>query len=223
MAYLNLSKGHSVAIASVGAILVGTALSTSAQAQSAISGYTTGGADMDGMQVLVEFLDGSTEEAIWGTTAANAGGAFGTDWDLTFSGSTTFGSPWTFNAGGALSVSSLTINGIPGNTAFDDGAFPSTPGSASGWAFETASGQAPDSWEYSNPLDISTGDMWGTLAMSWDNGFSGTMTFIADTDNGTVDNPLTAAHVPEPTTVLGLVGVAAAFGMSKARKRQQSS
>ena len=215
-----LCKKFSIAIASVGAIALGASFAAPVQAQTVITGFSTGGDDMDGMEVIVEFLDGTFQEAIWGTTGLNAGGAFGTDWDLTFSGSTTFGTPWTFNANNPLEVASLTINGIPGNTAFDDGNWPSTPGSSGGWSFETTSGEAPDAWQYSIPIDISTGDIWGNLSMNWLDGFTGTMQFIADTDNGSASNPITPAHVPEPGTAIALLGVAA-LGFASTRRRKQ--
>lgn len=213
-------RGCSIAIAA-GTVAFGAAFANPAQAQTVISGYTTGGDDMDGMKILVDFLDGSSEEAIWGTTGTNAGGAFGTNWGLTFSGSTTFSSSWTFSNSNSLGISALTINAIPGNTVFDDGQGVSTPGSAGGRAFSTTSGEAPDTWSYSDSIDISTGDLWGTLSMGWDDGFTGTMKFRADTDNGTIDNPVTAAAVPEPGTVTALVGIAA-LGAGATRKRKQS-
>ena len=220
-----LVKRFSIGLASTSAIILGATLAAPAQAQTVISGYTTSGADMDGMSVLVQFLDGSSEQAIWGTTGDNAGGAFGSDWDLTFSGWTTFSSPWTFSSSNPLGISSLSINAIPGNTLFDDGnSAVSTPGSAGGRAFNVKSGDGPDDWAYSNALDISTGDTWGKLSMSWDDGFSGTMTFIADTDNGTIDNPVTAADVPEPGMLAALLGVAAiGFGANKQRKQSQAA
>ncbi|MEO0534932.1 MAG: PEP-CTERM sorting domain-containing protein [Cyanobacteria bacterium P01_A01_bin.123] len=212
-------KSCSIAIAAAGAV----ALAAPVQAQTVLNGYTTGGDDMDGMRILVEFLNGTSQEAIWGTTGTNTGGAFGTDWGLTFSNSTTFGNSWTFNANNSLGISSLTIDAVPGNTVFDDGNGISTPGSAGGWAFEVTSGTGPDAWDYSNPIDISTGDLWGTLSMSWDAGFTGTMKFIADTDNGTINNPVTsvAADVPEPGTAIALLGIAA-LGAGSTRKLKQS-
>ncbi|MBE9116100.1 PEP-CTERM sorting domain-containing protein [Lusitaniella coriacea LEGE 07157] len=215
-----LTNQSSRAIVSAGAITLGVILVNPVQAQTVLSSINTGGDDMDGMRVLVEFLDGTFEEAIWGTTGVNAGGAFGTNWDLTFSGSTTFGIPWRFNATNPLKIASLTLNGAPGNTAFDDGSFPSTPGSARGQSFSVTSGQAPDTWQYSNPIDISAGDLWGTLSMNWLDGFMGTMRFVADTDNGTIRNPVTTTDVPEPVSTIALLGIAS-LGIISTRKRKQ--
>ncbi len=196
------------------------AVATPASAQTVVSGYNTGGDDMNGMQVLVNFLDGTSQSAIWGTTSPNAGGAFGTNWGLSLSGSTTFGYPWTFSASNKL-VRSLSINAIPGNTMWDKDwpTYPGTPGSANGWTFQVASGKAPDAYSYSVPIDISVGDLWGTLSMQWLNGFSGTMKFYADTDNGTISNPVTPAQpVPEPGTIAALVTVGALSAAAKRRR-----
>ena len=216
------SNKYSLAIASVGAIaLVATSFAEPVQAQTVITGFSTGGDDMDGMEVIVEFLDGTFDRAIWGTTGSHAGGAFGTGWDLTFSEWTTFGFPWTFNANNPLEVASLTINGIPGNTAFDDESWPSTAGSSGGWSFEVTSGEAPDAWQYSIPIDISEGDIWGSLSMNWLDGFTGTMQFIADTDSGSASNPITPAHIPEPGTAIALLGVATLGIATKSRRKGQ--
>lgn len=221
-------KKFAIAIASVGAIALGASFAAPVQAQTVITGFSTGGDDMDGMEVIVEFLDGTFEEVIWGTTGPDAGGAFGTDWDLTFSGWTTFGLPWTFNANNPLEVASLTINGIPGNTAFDDGSWPSTPGSSGGFSFEVTSGDAPDAWQYSIPIDISIGDVWGNISMNWLDGFTGTMQFIADTDNGSASNPIAPAYVPpaqvpEPGTAIALLGITALGVASRRRGKQDQS
>jgi hypothetical protein len=214
---------YSIAIASAGAIALGATFAAPVQAQTVLSGYTTGGGDMDGMEVVVQFLDGSFEEAIWGTRGFNAGGAFGTNWDLTFSSWTTFNYPWTLKVDNPLAITSLSINGIPGNTVFDDGSWPSTPGSADGWSFETTFGQAPDNWQYAVPIDISTGDIWGNLSMNWSDGFTGTMKFIADTDNGTISNPVTPADVPEPASILGLLMAGALGATSLKRKGKENN
>ena len=78
MAFSGLIDRTAVAIATVGALGFSTVFSASAQAQTVISAYTTGGDDMDGMVITAQFLDGTVEEAIWGTTGRNTGGAFGT-------------------------------------------------------------------------------------------------------------------------------------------------
>lgn len=161
----------------------------------------TFGDDMSGMLVTVDFLGGGSQTATWGTTASEAGGAFGTDWSLSVSGDTFF-DPWTFSNSGK-SIVSLVTQAIPGNTAFDTiysiEEPPSTPGSALGIPFTVLSGQAPDSFVYSDKIDISEGDLFGTLSLSYSGGFTGEMTYLADTDNGTSDGPVA---VPESSGML---------------------
>ncbi len=242
----------SAAIASVSAVSLSAILASSAQAQTVLSGYTTGGDDMDGMRITVEFLDGTIEEAIWGTTGTNQGGAFGTGWGLTFSGSTTYSqitpdhsitNPWQFSATSAVGIAALTIDAFAGNAMFDIYAFydtegnalPQTVGSADGWGFDVHSGDGPDSYEYFNPIDISQGDLFGSLTMSWEEGFSGLLEFLADTDSGTASNPATiaattaadtgaadGADIPEPSTTLALLG-AVALGAKAVRQRKTTA
>ncbi len=198
-----------------------------------LTGYETYGSTMSGMQVTVDYLNGTSQTETWGTTNSRqeAGGAFGSGWSLAEAGDTYggYGNPWIFTSNGP-SISSLTINAIPGNTVFDavEGA-EITPGSADGWAFEVVSGQAPDGYPffwnlhsydagndygttpyplpvsnpapYSVPIDISQGDLFGTLSVSWSKGFTGVLQFLADTDSGTTYDPVRAAPAPVPVPV----------------------
>ena len=242
MGYSSLVGRTAVAISSVSTLGLSVIFASSAQAQTVISGYTTGGDDMDGMIITVQFLDGTIEEAVWSTTGSHTGGAFGSGWGLTFSGSTTYSqitpdysvtNPWMFSATAETGIASLTIDAFAGNTMFDiyalydlEGNFlPQTSGSADGWGFDVHSGEGPDRYEYFNPIDISQGDLFGSLTMSWEDGFIGTMEFLADTDSGTVTNPVTLAEstdVPEPSTTLALLG-AIALSAKTVRKRTVTS
>ncbi len=128
-------------------------------------------------------------------------------------------------------IRSLTINAIPGNTVFDAIAYnpnadPNkfneiTPGSADGWPFTVSSGQAPDGYPfyttshtypnitlplpdptpYSVPIDISRGDLFGDLSLSWSSGFTGNLRFGADTDSGTASDPVKSAAPPPPPNI----------------------
>lgn len=223
MSTLSLLKKLSVTTAGlgVGAIAL-TAFVAPVQATT-LTGFTTTGSMMSGMEVTVNFLGGGSQTSIWGTTGSNAGGAFGNNWSLTQTGNT-FGGLWTFvNAGSSL-ISSLIINAVPGNTVFDRTFNSSgTPGSASGWDFQVSSGQGPSSFNYSAPIDISVGDLFGTLAVNWNSGFAGTMSFIADTDNGTANDPVTVARsVPEPASTLSLLALGA-LSLGSMRNRKQTA
>ncbi|MCP4277640.1 MAG: PEP-CTERM sorting domain-containing protein [Gammaproteobacteria bacterium] len=185
------------------------------------------GADMSGMAVTATFADGSTETAIWATTSTNgaipfgegyAGAATGTGWSLAQQGFTLGnftggpgGSPlgvWTFNsAAGALAIASVEINAIIAGIVFDVKEAVFTPGSGVGREFlADTSSTVPSSYSYGSL--ISSPDLYGTLSMSWDNGFAAgsTLRFMADTDK-----------IPEPPTVLlmtlGLLGLV--FGAKK--------
>lgn len=196
-------------------IALGTIVAAPSYAATLVDLDPTFGNDMAGMLVTVDFLDGGSQTATWVVTGSDSGGAFGTDWSLTQSGDT-FIDPWTFSNSGPRIVS-FAINGIPANTAFDTiyalEEPPSTPGSALGTPFTVLSGQAPDSFAYSNEIDISEGDLFGTLALNYSDGFTGTITYRGDTDN---------LIIPEPSSVWGLLAVGA-FGAGSLLKRRHKS
>lgn len=160
-----------------------------------LTGFATEGDMMQGMRVTASFLNGASESLLWTATSGNSGGVFGTGWSLTQAGNT-FGYPWTFSNAG-LGISSLAIDAIPGNTVFDT--YPllngplQTDGSAEGWSFEVIAGSSPNSFAYADPIDISRGDLFGTLSLYWATGFAGTMQFIADTDSGSASDPVQPA------------------------------
>ncbi|MBD1930482.1 MULTISPECIES: PKD domain-containing protein [Cyanophyceae] len=205
---MNISfRNLATAIVGASFIVIGTT-ATPSQATT-LTGFKTTGNMMSGMQVKVGFLDGSYEIATWGATSSNSGGAFGTGWSLTQRGDTygyssdnnAYG--WTFSYSGGNSLNSLLIDAISGNAVFDrirsrDSEY--TPNSADGWNFEVLSGKRPDNHAYSVPIDISRGDLFGRLAMVWNSGFNGTMTFIADTDSGTTNDPVKPLEPAPPIT-----------------------
>lgn len=207
----------------LGAIATGTAIALCAAIAPAqattLTGFTTTGAQMGGMNVTVNFLNGTSESAIWSGASE---GAFGSDWSLSQSGNT-FNNPWSFDYSGLGSIASLIIDAIPGNTVFDIGTNPSTPGSAAGRQFSVQSGLNPSSFEYSVPIDISTGDLFGSLSLFWDGGFtaSNSLRFLADTDRGSIDDPVTPRDVPEPTALLGLLAIGM-WGSRSALKNKMS-
>jgi len=190
-------KNQSTRLVGATFILLGAAVAPS-QATT-LSGYSTYGSDMVGMRVTASFLDGTSQSLIWSATGSGAGGVFGTGWSLTEAGNTY---PQTSNLSDARwvlsnygqSITSLVIDAIPGNTVFDNvsglGGPLDTPGSAEGWNFQPVLGLAPTSYAYSDPIDISYGDLFGRLSLYWGSGFTGMMQFIADTDSGTSSNPV---------------------------------
>lgn len=224
-------KKISAVVVGATAIAVGTAAAPS-QATT-LTGFATYGDMMAGMNVTVNFLDGGSETAIWAATSdptnlydANSGGAFGNNWSLTQAGNT-FGSPWTFSNLGK-SIASLAINAIPGNTVFntdlydDNGYLIFTPDSGGGWTFQALSGvNAPSSFTYSVPIDISIGDLFGNLSLKWNSGFNGQMQFIADTDSGSAIDPVAPQSVPEPTYTLSLLSLGVLGVISRRQRKPQ--
>ncbi len=185
-----LFKNHSTRIFGVTLSLLGTAVAPS-QATT-LTGFSTYGNMMSGMQVTANFLDGTFQRSTWGGRGDRSGGAIGSGWSLTQSDNT-YESPWTFRNSGQ-GITSLIIDAIPGNTVFDtypflDGPL-QTPNSAEGWEFQTTSGQRPTSYAYTDPIDISRGDLFGKLSLYWNNGFAGVMQFRTDTDSGSGRDPV---------------------------------
>lgn len=169
-------------------ILLGTTAAPS-QAKTKLTGFSTYGNMMSGMRVTAGFWDGSSQSIFWGATNDDSGGVFGSNWSLTESGNS-FDSPWIFSNYGQ-GITTLVIDAIPGNTVFDNIRKEEvTLDSADGWGFETLSGQSPDFFTYSDPIDISEGDLFGRLSLYWTSGFAGMMEFRADTDSGSESNPV---------------------------------
>lgn len=208
------------AIATGGAIALLAAIAAPSAKATTLTGFQTNGAQMGGMNVTVNFLGGTSDSAIWSPTGGVSGAASGSDWSLSQSGDT-FSDPWSFSYSGLGTITSLIIDAVPGNTVFDIGTNPSTPGSAGGREFDFQSGLNPSSFEYSVPIDISTGDLFGTLSLFWDGGFTAnnSLQFRADTDSGSPDDPVTPRDVPEPTALLGLLAIGMWGGRSALKNK----
>ncbi|MCO7225809.1 PEP-CTERM sorting domain-containing protein [Pleionea sp. CnH1-48] len=194
---------------------------------SGVDTYTTSGDDMNGMQITVQFSNGSSETVSFdsGVDGDNFGSATGSDWTLSFSGGSTFSSNWDFNNATTLDVAALIIDGRPGDTLFDYlYTFDSTPDSARGGPgnpsgpthVSSSQNNLSAHFGYSNQVSLNDtfyGDLYTTLTVSFGNYLTSgnTFTFRTDTDNVKVVGDITP--VPTPGTLaifaLGLLGLAA--------------
>ncbi|MFN0184789.1 MAG: PEP-CTERM sorting domain-containing protein [Aquabacterium sp.] len=182
----------------------------------ALTGFSTTGSDMAGIRVTAYFSNSTSQTAIWSDQGGGYGGAFGAGWGLTLDGDS-FTSPWTlYNDANALMVR-LVVDGKLGRTAFDMISDPElSPGSARGKAFTDAdldgAGVRFVDVLYLDRLVVGGvfyEDLYTRMDLRFEgDGLLGQLTFLADTDNASVD---IRPGIPEPSTYallgLGLAGV----------------
>ena len=182
----------------------------------ALTGYATTGGMMGGMTLTANFSSGGPETVTWVDLTSTAGKAVGTGWALCQSGDT-FSSNWRLAVNSSTSLTSLVIDGGPGDTVFDRtfGGAVGTPGSALGKDFSMAnsSGLAIKA-TYRNQVAVTGNSPVGDLFRHLEIDFTTipltnrTICFLADTDNSKGD----IEPVPEPSTLaiwslLGLCGI----------------
>jgi len=158
----------------------------------AVANFATTGALMSGMEVTLDFMDGSSETATWTTTGPAAGAAAGSGWSLSLDGDS-FSETWQADFGD-LVVLSMTLDGRPGLTLFDlaFGDDAGTPGSEAGADFAS---DLPDDAAivatYSRQVAVNgvapVGDLWSVLTVDFSGLFAGQpfgeFGFALDTDN----------------------------------------
>lgn len=218
------------------ATALGTGSAAFAETTTVLTNATTTGDMMEGMEIIVNFFDGTSQTSFWERTSPDGGGAFGSGWSLTQSGNTYFES-WLFVNNSNTAVADLIINAYTGNTVFDiiNGSTV-TPRSGGGFPFTVTSGVAPSNHEYSVPIDISEGDLFGRLIISWYEGFTGDLGFRADTDSAVqvvlrdgsvppIPSPPNSSTepVPEPSTIIGSIGAIGLVRFLKQKTKRQSA
>lgn len=203
----------------------------------ALTGYATTGAMMDGMKVQVFFI-GSETAATWAATGTGTGAASGTGWSLAESGDT-YRDPWTSTGNDGIwtltntsapAIYRILIDAGLGNTVFDttspdDPAY-GTPGSARGLTFNVVG---------ANPYDIvatyrdevaltgsaPVGDLYRYLDIVFTNtggfGSGRSLGFIADTDNILFPGDFTPVPLPPSVLLLGS-GLLGLVGWRRFRK-----
>jgi hypothetical protein len=191
----------------------------------ALTGFATTGADMDLMSVTANFSGGGSETLAWADIDSDSGGVSGTGWALRADGDTFALGAWALTSSGA-SISSIFIDGGPGNTIFDRtfGGSSGTAGSGFGRDFAVVSGGDPFdiTVTYSDIIGLTgvapVGDLFRKLTIDFTTRgiafVDSRLVYSQDTDNadtgGDGINP-----VPEPATLVlcgfGIVGVVGGF------------
>lgn len=153
------------------------------------------GSDMQGMQVTTCFVTDICETISWNGAVNSAidGEAVGSNWKLSVTANT-FSAPFTFQTlNGDAQVTSISLNGRPGNTVFDVIAGDHlSPGSEDGEPFFLVSSSTTDLRDYLNinytdrlsVADVFYGDLYTVMNIDFSGQtFNGTFSFYTDTDS----------------------------------------
>ncbi|TCV82333.1 PEP-CTERM sorting domain-containing protein [Sulfurirhabdus autotrophica] len=174
-----------------------------------LTGFSTDGAMMDGMQVTATFSGGLTQTVSWADTGPTSGGVTGSGWGLSLTGDS-FAGLWNFVFSPTAQLGAITqliLNGNTGFTVFDRSLpAPGTNGSANGHDLSFTDSTINALVTFSDQVALTgaapVGDLWHVVTVDFTDGLRGDFAFVQDTDN---DSRITN-RVPEPT-VLGLFGI----------------
>ncbi|WP_300035971.1 hypothetical protein [uncultured Roseobacter sp.] len=199
------------------------------QSTTGLTGYTTGGADMDGMVVTAGFRSGATRRAVFATTGTRAGAAKGEGFALGFSGLSTFSAPFELSVSRGV-LTSLRIDALAGDTVFDTASGNTgTPGSANGTGFRLrGTVDGPVSVLFTDILALENetpaGDLYGTLRIGFERLAGGglqsgsTFSFVQDTDNLTTPAAPVVTSVPLPSGMPLVLSGLVALGYLRHRR-----
>lgn len=224
----NLPRKILTSTASITALCLVPMGSANAATITGVTGFATYGDEMNGMEVTINFQDGSSSNALWGATGFQSGAASSSGWTLSHTGYTGI-DPWTFTNNSGLTISSLFINAIAGSTVFDvDTTFEVTPNSSTGVPFTLISGDAP-AVEYDNIVNVvgapPAGDLYAWMTLRWANGLASnsSIIFSLDTDKAIAVVDPNPRPVPVPSIFGGAFLASVGLGSSMLKKRKSLS
>ncbi|MEO8310411.1 MAG: PEP-CTERM sorting domain-containing protein [Caldimonas sp.] len=190
-----------------------------------LTGFSTTGADMTGLNVTATFSNGFSQSLAWGTTGPSAGGVFGTGWSLTLNGDS-FNTNWLFDFTTIQAqLTRLVLDGSSGLTILDR-TLPNTgtPGSSQGldFAFAAGCGGCAATATYGGLTSIgaaaAVGDLFQKVTVDFTGGTGPRVdwSFVQDTDNDSRFVP----GIPEPETYALMLGGLGLVSWVARRRRQ---
>ena len=196
------------------------------QNTTALTGFATTGADMDGMSLGITYGDGSTTTATWGDTGISSGQASWGEGEgsLALIGDS-FSSAWNLIA--QTGITSILLDAGLGDSLFDTtfGGAEGTAGSALGKDFSVVSASTDYNITatYIDAIGVggnaAVGDIYRYLLIDFgQRAFTGTLNFLQDTDSLLFAGDINPVPVPAAAWLFGsaLLGF---FGFSR-RKTQ---
>jgi hypothetical protein len=202
-------------------VLAPLAASAATYTTNSITSVVAGGPGQVGIQVTANFSNAPSETLNWVDTAGAGNVLSPNRWGLSVSGDT-YDNNWELFVEDPLLLTSLVINGVPGNVVFDrTEPSPGTFGSDVGLTFAGPGGSPVTgvTGTYSNLVALSSpptapaGDLYTTLTLTFPgftNGFNGNVFYRADTDKANtplITDTTPPTGTPEPSAVLGLLAL----------------
>jgi uncharacterized protein YfiM (DUF2279 family) len=185
------------------------------------STFATTSADMVGMQVTVEFRNGSTDTRLW-----TANGITGDGWTMTHQSGSTFDSPFTLTNERGNRLIRFTMHGMNSSTIFDRSVAQSTAGTANGRDLQEYSDE-----RFFQDIDVTyfdqvqtigapapVGDIFAGMEVAFERGLRRNRSFVFRTDTDTTLNSISA--VPEPTTSITFAIAILGFCVRRRRNGQ---